>query len=67
MLNRQGVSWFDWLKDAGHTTGTVMRLSPHQHKTLRQAWHDCSDPTQYRPVEVIYRTRTCKDVATTEE
>lgn len=48
MQNRQGVSWFDWLKEAGHTTGTIMRVSADRHRRLREAWHDCSDPIQYR-------------------
>lgn len=69
MQNRLGISWYDWLAGAGYTTGTIMQVSAERHRILRTAWHDCSDPTDYRPdtrhIEVI--VRTCKDVATSDD
>lgn len=48
MKNQLGVSWFDWLHDAGYTTGTIMHVSAEQHRQLRKAWHDCADPVRHR-------------------
>ena len=63
MKNRQGISWYEWLHDAGYTTGTIMRVSADMHRQLREAWHDCSDPTEYRNM-IEVRVRTRKDLAT---